>query len=302
MNYIRIEMMLRIKYFKIISIVFFINTFSLFGQETPTLISEIGKTYDFSQERQELWVTCDSLSYDTSFRNKFTQRERNILSDKCDEIGYSEACDDLWGVICGNDWTDEGYAPEFIIDKNGKPKSKYDFTTVSSALKSQSRNTYGKNNICDLSYKTAWIEGVKGYGIGETVAFKFKPGHPRITTVIIANGYIKDKETWKNNARVKQLKMYVNDKHFAILNLKDVYAEQAFSIPTIGYKITYLLNNDGTTGWRYKDENGRDVKSYHENSELQPDSIKFEILSVYNGDKYKDTAITEIYFDGLDVY
>ena len=64
--------------------------------------------------------------------------------------------------------------------------------------------------------------------------------------------------------------MYVNNKPFAILNLKDVYAEQAFSIPTIGYKIRYILNNDGSTGWHYKDENGRDIKSYHENSKFQP--------------------------------
>ncbi|MBQ2239790.1 MAG: hypothetical protein II322_03130 [Alistipes sp.] len=31
-------------------------------------------------------------------------------------------------------------------------------------------------------------------------------------------------------------------------------------------------------------------------------SIKFEILEVYPGDKYDDTVITEIYFDGIDVH
>jgi len=30
--------------------------------------------------------------------------------------------------------------------------------------------------------------------------------------------------------------------------------------------------------------------------------LKFEILEVYKGSKYNDTAITEIYFDGIDVH
>ncbi len=279
---------------KLINSLLFLTIFflriPLYSQTTPMLYPEIGETYDFSQERQDQWITCDSLMLDKPFKEKLTRQEFSALMDKCAKIGYSEACDDSWSIICGNDWTDEGYAPDFIIDKNGEPKSKYDFTAVSSALKSQSENTYDKNSICDLNYKTAWVEGVNGYGIGETVDFKFKPDHPRITTVIIANGYIKDKNTWKNNSRVKQLKMYLNDKHFAILNLEDVYAEQMFEIPTIGYKITRHSNKDGSTWWRYKDENGRDVKSYHENSELKPDNIRFEILSVYKGEKYKDTG------------
>ncbi len=291
--------------------IFFFASFTLFSQKTLTLEPITGKIYhfQFSQERQELWATCDSLMFSKAFKEKLTQQEFSALMDKCGEIGYSEACDNMWSVICGNDWTDEGY-PYNQIDLTKaynytayiKQHPDYRFTTASSALKATSKNTYDDRNISDLSYQTAWVEGVEGYGIGEFVAFHFQPGHPRITTVIIANGYIKDKNTWKNNSRVKQLKMYVNNKPFAILNLKDVYAEQIFKIPIIGYNITYFTNKDGTTGWKYKDENGRNVKSYHENSELQPDSIKFEILSVYKGDKYKDTAITEIYFDGLDVY
>ena len=66
----------------------------------------------------------------------------------------------------------------FLLMKMEQPQSKYDFTTASSSLKSRHDNTYGEKNIGDLSYRTAWVEGVKGYGIGETVAFKFKPGSP----------------------------------------------------------------------------------------------------------------------------
>jgi len=31
-------------------------------------------------------------------------------------------------------------------------------------------------------------------------------------------------------------------------------------------------------------------------------TMKFEIIEVYKGTKYDDTAITEIYFDGIDVH
>lgn len=31
-------------------------------------------------------------------------------------------------------------------------------------------------------------------------------------------------------------------------------------------------------------------------------TLQFEIVAVYPGAKYEDTAITEIYFDGIDVH
>lgn len=31
-------------------------------------------------------------------------------------------------------------------------------------------------------------------------------------------------------------------------------------------------------------------------------TLKFEMLEVYPGKKYDDTVISEIYFDGIDVY
>jgi hypothetical protein len=41
----------------------------------------------------------------------------------------------------------------------------------------------------------------------------------------------------------------------------------------------------------------------YEDKETAPAwSIKFEILEVYPGEKYQDAAITEIYFDGIDVH
>ncbi|MBR4855581.1 MAG: hypothetical protein IKU94_03030 [Bacteroidaceae bacterium] len=134
---------------------------------------------------------------------------------------------------------------------------------------------YKAENIHDFSIITAWVEGKPGNGEGEYVRYLFPGECPRITDVLILNGYTKDKTTWRNNGRVKKLLMYYNDKPYAILNLKDTRDCQQFSVGLLGYE-----DKKTAPAW----------------------SIKFEILEVYPGKKYQDTAITEIYFDGIDVH
>lgn len=152
--------------------------------------------------------------------------------------------------------------------------------TASSELKSHGENTYAAPNAHDLSYKTAWVEGVPGPGIGEYVTYNFAPEAPRITEIIVANGYVKSERAYRDNARVKKLKVYLNDKPYAILNLEDKRSVQHFSFPPLG------------NGDRLNDKLAT----------LPPWTLKFEILEVYKGAKYDDTVISEIYFDGIDVH
>ena len=69
--------------------------------------------------------------------------------------------------------------------------------------------------------------------------------------------------------------MYYNDEPYAILNLQDTMGLQSFDVGILGYE-----DKDSAPAW----------------------SIKFEILEVYPGKKYEDTAITEIYFDVIDFH
>ncbi|GAA4275965.1 NADase-type glycan-binding domain-containing protein [Aquimarina mytili] len=153
--------------------------------------------------------------------------------------------------------------------------------TTSSRLSSQGNISYEPKNLKDFSFKTAWVEGVSGYGIGEYIKFTFNPEHPRLTKIILVNGYVKSKKAWEDNSRAKKIKMYVNHIPYAIVNLKDVYAEQYFEVDPIGHS---------------------DRKNSEELKQKDKFTIKFEILDVYKGNKYDDTAITEIYFDGIDVH
>lgn len=152
---------------------------------------------------------------------------------------------------------------------------------ASSTLAPQGKYNYAASNIHDLNYSTAWVEGVKGYGIGEWVEYTLPADNPRITEIGIANGLIRTKKAWTENSRVKVLEVSVNGKPHAMLYLKDVYAEQWFGVPTIGYD---------------------DRDDSEKLSNMPPIKIRFTIRDVYKGTKYDDTAITEIYFDGIDVH
>jgi hypothetical protein len=156
-----------------------------------------------------------------------------------------------------------------------------DSVWASSALKPMAGINYKADNAHDLSYKTAWVEGMPGSGIGEYLVYRFSAQAPRITKIIVVNGYVKSEKAWRDNARVKKLKLYINNKPFAILNLQDKRNEQIFGFEPIG-------NND-RDDW--------------EALAAKPAwTMKFEIMEVYKGDRFEDCAITEIYFDGIDVH
>ena len=178
------------------------------------------------------------------------QKELNILLEK-----YGEVVENAWDII-------DGGCSWYCGGGNYKIKAS---SSLGDSYKAEFAN--------DLSYKTAWVEGKKDEGIGEYLEYYFKNDSPRITEIIISNGYMKSEETWKNNNRVKKLKLYVNSIPFGVLNLKDSRTDQYFSVGTLGHN-----------------KNGTDL------------ILKFEILEVYKGNKYNDTAITEIYFDGIDVH
>ena len=178
------------------------------------------------------------------------QKELNILLEK-----YGEVVENAWDII-------DGGCSWYCGGGNYKIKAS---SSLGDSYKAEFAN--------DLSYKTAWVEGKKDEGIGEYLEYYFKNDSPRITEIISSNGYMKSEETWKNNNRVKKLKLYVNDVPFGILNLKDSRTDQYFEIGTLGHN-----------------KNRTDL------------ILKFEILEVYKGSKYNDTAITEIYFDGIDVH
>jgi hypothetical protein len=132
---------------------------------------------------------------------------------------------------------------------------------------------YSSYKVHDLSLQYAWVEGVPGDGIGESVTYYFKNSSPRLNEIEIYNGYVKTPTLWEANNRVKKIKLWMNNQPYALLCLRDSPALQRFKVPLLGHRT--------------------DKKDL---------VLRFEILEIYPGAKYHDTALTEIFFDGIDVH
>ncbi len=86
--------------------------------------------------------------------------------------------------------------------------------------------------------------------------------------IAIINGYAKTDSLWKNNGRVKTLKLTIDDQEEYILELEDRKELQLFDIDYQNASITQVLH------------------------------LKFEILETYPGEKYQDTCLTSLYLSG----
>jgi rhodanese-related sulfurtransferase len=141
-------------------------------------------------------------------------------------------------------------------------------TKASSYLASQGISNYKAENLSDDDPTTAWVEGKTDYGIGEFVEFMAFP----YASWCILNGYQKDKITWENNSRVRKLRVFIESKPTFEVLLEDKMGIQIFQLP--------------------------------DNIKIDPDKIstgtkiKIMILDVYEGKKFKDVAISEIFFSG----
>lgn len=196
-------------------------------------------------------------------------KEEEVFAEKY-EMVFSEDMESYWQTPSGGggcSWYCGG-GPSLVM--------------ASSELKTQGSASYEAKHAHDFSYGNVWAEGVEGYGIGEYLLYKFPKNSPRVNKIIIANGHVKSEKAWKENSRVKKLKMYVDGKPYAILNLDDSRSEQTFELGEA------LGEIDSDKGYDEEDQNGL--------------ALKFEILEVYKGEKYDDTVISELYFDGLDVH
>ena len=137
------------------------------------------------------------------------------------------------------------------------------YASASSALSSQGKQSYGANNLNDCDPRTALVEGKGDYGIGES--FSVQGDLFGSSPIRIFNGYQRSYSSWRNNSRVKRFRIYVDNRPICYLELKDKMGGQIFSL--------YDYNCWGQ--W-----------------------IKFEIVEVYKGDKWKDVAISEIHAKG----
>ena len=121
--------------------------------------------------------------------------------------------------------------------------------------------TYVPGNLIDYNYNTCWAENVSGSGIGESI-YVYNDFEEEIDTIYIANGFMRTEDTFYNNNRVKECTLEFSDGTSIEVTLDDGYSMQPTEI-SLGEPIF-------------------------------TESVRLTINSVYEGDKYDDTCISEI--------
>ena len=224
------------------------------GQNLKTLKPKLGSENNYSKAEFEYWKKAtDLLSQINDIENVVEYSEMNTQNQKAIdslEMGYGPMTE---GVGCS--W----YC-------GGGP-----YKISSSSILKDNPN-YSDQNIHDFDLFTGWVPKSEN-GIGDSISFHFKAKSPRINAIIIYNGYLKTNELWKNNSRAKKIKLKIDNKTIAILELNDSTASQRFEIEPI--------------------------QSTIENKDLV---LTLEILESYEGEKHTDLVISEINFDGIDVH
>lgn len=130
--------------------------------------------------------------------------------------------------------------------------------TATSSL-SEYNMTHTPDRLCDGTLSAAWVEGGAGQGIGEAVTFSFD-GSYQVSGFTINAGYQKSADLYQKNSRPAQLAVSTPDGFEEVYFLEDIFGTQ--NIP---------LSSPVTT-----------------------DEITFTIKSVYPGNKYEDTVISEL--------
>lgn len=115
-------------------------------------------------------------------------------------------------------------------------------------------------NVIDGSYRTAWVENSPDYGIGEWLEIKFDSAH-NMNGIEISNGYKKSSTLYEKNSRPRILKFTFSDGTSFNQTMEDRFeGSQTITFP----------------------------------SAVVTNSVKIEIMDIYQGSVYQDTCITEI--------
>lgn len=113
------------------------------------------------------------------------------------------------------------------------------------------------------SGSSAWVEGVKGDGVGESVTLAF-PEPAKISRIGIDNGYTKSEDVYLKNNRVAKLDVSINGgKSFSVEVPDERLTSELFYFDLPASKEPVL-------------------------------SVKLTIAAVYKGTKYSDTALSEV--------
>ena len=135
-------------------------------------------------------------------------------------------------------------------------------TCVSSVLKPSRASNYGPRNLADVKSETAWCEGVRGAGIGETITMHIEGG-PAFRRLIFRNGYGKSRKAYFDNNRVRAIEITTSEGIRVRKTLPDQVQDYPINLP-----------RPAVHKW-----------------------VRITILNVYPGHRYDDTCMDSVWPD-----
>lgn len=138
---------------------------------------------------------------------------------------------------------------------------------ASSVYEGDNRN-HSAFNLLDGDPQTNWTEGAEGNGLGEWILFTFKDRY-RLDSISICGGCRTDEKRYYDNARPKKVTLTFSD----------------------GSSFAYTLNDNEFLSEQY----------IHFDTPIITESVKITIDSVYPGEKYEDTVISDVFFGAYTV-
>lgn len=136
----------------------------------------------------------------------------------------------------------------------------------------------------DNDLRTAWVEGAKGPGIGETITFEPKDAY--VTEIALLNGFVTNETLYYDNARIKRLRVEMDCGEGSEENER--HQTREIMLPNRPYKDFNPRYPFASVDWVVQ----------HPEADGFIEKVTLTILEVYPGRKYEDTAITELYICG----
>lgn len=163
------------------------------------------------------------------------------------------------------DIEDDEIEEEYEIEKYEETVSPINMSrivdvTATSVLKEKKRTHYADRAI-DGDLTAAWTEAASGTGAGEAITFYFDDVY-RVSGFYIHAGYHKTEKLYWENARPRILEISCGGVSYGEYSLRDFFGEQEIIL----------------------------------SEPVDADQITLTIRDVYEGTKYEDAVISEIYF------
>ncbi|MBQ8823915.1 MAG: hypothetical protein IJZ64_01635 [Ruminococcus sp.] len=139
-------------------------------------------------------------------------------------------------------------------------------------LEPDSGYQYELKQLCDGKVETCWAEGIDGNGIGAEIKFYNNEDNiEKVHAIYINNGNCRNEDMFYKNAHVKQIKLEFSGRTNKIVDFEYEFEKNK------AYRID-LSNNTN--------------KGYVETS-----FVKITVIDVYDGTKWDDLSISDIWFE-----